>query len=242
MSCPWYSTAPSTRTPGMRSFMRFRHRRRVLLPHPEGPMSAVTLFTGNSMLTSASARFCPYQKLSPCREKSVGSEGLMMCSCQPAPACPDGSAPVYPPRVSSGAASSGAWHSVTLNSVMSGLLSPGGMERSVTAETLSDGGGYQVEAEDRSHQHDDRCGRVLPELGLRPNGPVVYLDRHRREVIEDTGVVERNEAEGTDHDQGRRLADGSRERQDDSRDDARHRLRKHMVPYRLPAGGSQRQR
>ena len=38
------STAPSTRVPGMMSFIRFSVRRNVLLPQPDGPMNAVTTF------------------------------------------------------------------------------------------------------------------------------------------------------------------------------------------------------
>jgi len=32
---------PSIRVPGMRSFMRLRQRRKVVLPHPDGPIRAV---------------------------------------------------------------------------------------------------------------------------------------------------------------------------------------------------------
>src|SRR5215218_3083962 len=36
-------TCPSARAPGITSCIRFKQRMKVLLPHPEGPMSAVTL-------------------------------------------------------------------------------------------------------------------------------------------------------------------------------------------------------
>ena len=42
MSAPSISTRPSTRAPGMMSFIRFSVRRNVLLPQPDGPMNAVT--------------------------------------------------------------------------------------------------------------------------------------------------------------------------------------------------------
>ena len=42
MSWPSIVTAPSTREPGTMSFMRFSVRRKVDLPQPDGPMSAVT--------------------------------------------------------------------------------------------------------------------------------------------------------------------------------------------------------
>ena len=37
-------TSPSTRVPGMMSFIRFSVRRNVLLPQPDGPMNADTWF------------------------------------------------------------------------------------------------------------------------------------------------------------------------------------------------------
>ena len=41
-STPWYESVPSTRAISMRSFMRLKQRRTVVLPQPEGPMKAVT--------------------------------------------------------------------------------------------------------------------------------------------------------------------------------------------------------
>ena len=51
-SSPRSSISPSVRQIGMRSFIRFKHRRRVDLPHPEGPINAVTAFRsiGNETL------------------------------------------------------------------------------------------------------------------------------------------------------------------------------------------------
>ncbi len=40
-STPWYSNVPSTRASSIRSFIRFRQRMNVVLPHPEGPINAV---------------------------------------------------------------------------------------------------------------------------------------------------------------------------------------------------------
>src|SRR5467141_5174078 len=53
------NTAPLTAAPGVNSCMRFRQRSRVLLPQPEGPMIAVTVFAGNRSETSRTARSCP---------------------------------------------------------------------------------------------------------------------------------------------------------------------------------------
>src|SRR2546427_746567 len=41
MSIPWYRSFPSTVTLGIRSFMRFRQRRNVLLPQPAGRAAAI---------------------------------------------------------------------------------------------------------------------------------------------------------------------------------------------------------
>ena len=38
MSVPPIRMAPVVRTPSTRSFMRFRQRRSVVFPHPDGPM------------------------------------------------------------------------------------------------------------------------------------------------------------------------------------------------------------
>ena len=47
---------PSTRAVGIRSFIRLKQRSSVLLPHPEGPISAVMAYRFTSMLMSLSAR------------------------------------------------------------------------------------------------------------------------------------------------------------------------------------------
>ena len=50
---------PSTRAPGIVSFMRFRQRRNVDLPQPEGPIMASTWFLAMSMPTFLMACFSP---------------------------------------------------------------------------------------------------------------------------------------------------------------------------------------
>ena len=59
MFWPSISTVPSTRVPGMMSFIRFSVRRNVLLPQPDGPMNAVTRLAWIWMVMSSSARFSP---------------------------------------------------------------------------------------------------------------------------------------------------------------------------------------
>ena len=56
--------APEYLVSGCRSCMRLKQRRNVLLPQPDGPISAVTWFSGIEMLMSLSAWLVPYQKSS----------------------------------------------------------------------------------------------------------------------------------------------------------------------------------
>ncbi len=55
-SVPWYVIRPSTRAPGMRSFIRLKERSSVDLPQPLGPMNAVISFLKTSSETSRMAR------------------------------------------------------------------------------------------------------------------------------------------------------------------------------------------
>src|SRR5271157_5549687 len=56
-------TMPSARASGMVSCMRFRQRTKVLLPHPDGPMTAVTWLACTVMSMDLSARFLPVHAL-----------------------------------------------------------------------------------------------------------------------------------------------------------------------------------
>src|SRR4030067_3301819 len=60
---PLYKISPLTRNIGTRSFILFRHLMNVLLPHPEGPIMAVTDLAGISKFTFFNACFSPYQAL-----------------------------------------------------------------------------------------------------------------------------------------------------------------------------------
>src|SRR6516165_5849186 len=60
MFCPSRSTVPRTRVPSIRSFIRLRTRRKVDLPHPDGPMNAVTDREGIDSVMSKSAWTAPY--------------------------------------------------------------------------------------------------------------------------------------------------------------------------------------
>src|SRR6476661_9419468 len=59
MFWPWKSTSPSTRASGIVSCIRLRQRSSVDLPHPDGPMIAVTSFDGKSRVTSRTACVAP---------------------------------------------------------------------------------------------------------------------------------------------------------------------------------------
>src|SRR3990170_124670 len=55
MSTSSSSTLPVTQPPSDSSCIRFKHRKNVLLPHPDGPMIAVTVWAGNKIETSCTA-------------------------------------------------------------------------------------------------------------------------------------------------------------------------------------------
>src|SRR5262249_31456988 len=63
----WLSsiTLPTTRAPSIRSFIRLRTRMNVDLPHPEGPIRAVTDRSVMSSVMSKRACLAPYQNDSP---------------------------------------------------------------------------------------------------------------------------------------------------------------------------------
>src|SRR5437899_10501328 len=65
MSSPSSRTLPSIFAPGTTSCKRLMARRNVDLPHPDGPIMAVTCLGSMLMLTSAMACVAPYQALSP---------------------------------------------------------------------------------------------------------------------------------------------------------------------------------
>ncbi len=55
--------SPAWRVCGISSFNRFTERKNVLLPQPDGPISAVTARRGMATVTSNNAWVAPYQKL-----------------------------------------------------------------------------------------------------------------------------------------------------------------------------------
>src|SRR2546427_3790556 len=64
MSSPSSSTLPVIQPPSESSCMRFRQRRNVVLPHPDGPINAVTVCRGNMSDTSFTAARRPYRAVS----------------------------------------------------------------------------------------------------------------------------------------------------------------------------------
>src|SRR5438094_117693 len=63
-SAPSSSTDPVTQPPSDSSCIRFRQRRKVLLPQPDGPITAVTVCAGNRMDTSFTTARRPYSAVS----------------------------------------------------------------------------------------------------------------------------------------------------------------------------------
>src|SRR5437762_5501002 len=63
MSLPSRVILPSVRVPSIRSFMRFRQRRKVDFPHPDGPTRARTDFSSTVRSMSNRAGLVGYRKL-----------------------------------------------------------------------------------------------------------------------------------------------------------------------------------
>src|SRR5260221_9225190 len=84
-SCPSSSTLPVIQPPSDSSCMRFRQRRNVVLPHPDGPINAVTVCLGKRSDTSFTAARRPYSAVSrtvwSCSRASAG--GAMMWRDRP---------------------------------------------------------------------------------------------------------------------------------------------------------------
>src|SRR6266700_2186421 len=71
MSKPSTSTVPFTRASGTSSCIRVRQRTKVDLPHPGGPIIAVTVCGSTERLISKSACFRPYQASRCCTVKAM---------------------------------------------------------------------------------------------------------------------------------------------------------------------------
>src|SRR3954447_5686281 len=72
MSSPSRSTSPAREAPGTSSCIRLRIRRKVDLPHPDGPTSAVTSPARISRSTSASTWWSPNHACTPRATRSPG--------------------------------------------------------------------------------------------------------------------------------------------------------------------------
>src|SRR6266511_1760864 len=88
MSCPSSRTRPVAQPPSDSSCMRFRQRRNVVLPHPDGPIRAVTVCAGKRIETSFTAVRRPYsavrRTVSSRRRASAGGGGAMTLPDGPA--------------------------------------------------------------------------------------------------------------------------------------------------------------
>src|SRR6266496_4360081 len=88
MSSPSSSTLPVIQPPSDSSCMRFRQRRNVVLPHPDGPIRAVTVCAGKRIETSFTAARRRYsavrRTVSSRRRASAGGGGAMTLPDGPA--------------------------------------------------------------------------------------------------------------------------------------------------------------
>src|ERR1017187_1517972 len=73
INSPSNRTSPSARELAIRSFIRLKQRSIVLLPQPEGPIKAVILLRGISIVMLFNARLEPYQTERPRVERTTGS-------------------------------------------------------------------------------------------------------------------------------------------------------------------------
>src|SRR5690606_38060540 len=93
MSCSSSSTLPTTQAPGVISCIRLSVRRKVLLPHPEGPISAWTRLAASDIDTFLTAvnlpyialrlsvRTCGVTSLTPC-EALAGCQSRREAECE----------------------------------------------------------------------------------------------------------------------------------------------------------------
>src|SRR5688572_5469720 len=72
-SWPSNKISPDIRAPAIRSFIRLKQRRSVLLPQPEGPINAVIWCRGTSIETSFRACDVPYQTDSARADSTVSA-------------------------------------------------------------------------------------------------------------------------------------------------------------------------
>ncbi len=72
MSCPLSSTSPASAADGTDSCIRFRIRRNVDFPQPDGPISAVTVAAGMASDTRSSTLFDPNQADTPTASSRAG--------------------------------------------------------------------------------------------------------------------------------------------------------------------------
>ena len=207
--------------------MRLKQRSSVLLPQPDGPISAVILLRGMSIVMSLSASAAPYQTESPRVASTMG------CS---APGRRSGrSKAMEPDRPES---------RVTLMSRyvadVEGVCVASVTRITPEAVANQDGGGVHREQE---HQQDQiPPAATVWNIRVRLLGVVVDLDRQRRVAVERALGQLRIEPGGAHHEQRGGLADGPRQAEDRAGHDPRQRRGQDVVADHLPAGRSQRQR
>src|SRR5882724_2666162 len=87
MFSPSRTTLPSARAPGISSCRRLRHRTRVDLPHPDGPISAVTWFGSTDSDMSSMASRLPYHAERFAISKLAAMSNAPSCGHEPCDQC-----------------------------------------------------------------------------------------------------------------------------------------------------------
>src|SRR5438445_10705583 len=83
MFSPSSTTFPSARAPGISSWRRLRQRTSFALPHPDGPISAVTWFGSTDSDMSSMASLLPYQAERFAISKLAAISHTPSCSHEP---------------------------------------------------------------------------------------------------------------------------------------------------------------
>src|SRR6185312_9061118 len=212
MSRPSKRTSPSTRAPGTVSCIRFRHRKSVDLPQPDGPMIAVTSPARTSNETSRTTRLAPkYASSASATSVSDGEVAAM--------------------RTSSGA--------LTVIATSRSCTSPGSI-RGETESISSDEPRREADDEDEPDEDEGprpRLGVPIIEwrdrivVDLRRKGGDRLEGRHRPELIAECGEQE-----------WRRFAGDARHRHERPGHDPRQGGAQHHAERRPPLGIAERQR
>ena len=208
---------------GIRSFIRLRQRIRVLLPQPEGPISAVISFCVDVHRDVLDRRLAGVARRSRPRSSKTFSAGRPSASGRDRRTFRDAR------HVDLGLLRAGSRLSLPSRLVShSSITVDRRFRRSVvTSVTTAARIGCAARSRTSSSPAARSASGSTPgrgddlELVLGPQRVVEDLDRHRRVAAGEGLGVEGDEGRRTDEQQRRRLADRARQRQDDAGGDPR---------------------